>query len=331
MQFVKHGNKFKVVRYAGFDRDKKRPILEIVGTLDLGGCCGLKLSAAMQSGKLKESELQEIEAKKRELREAHRLASIPELPYVLENALTLIVSLTPEEWAAQDATWQRLVAHNGRMFAEILDQLGAPHWTNRHRPESRHRQNRWRKALTSSRTCRRSKSLKCPSSRRKLHPRSAAPPRRQSRRPIRPPLSPHSHSRRKHQQTRQSRRAHLLPRTPRPKKTKQWCFTWGSARSASRPSNPPSIRYAQKLKSCLWKKPWTCLSLPSNFTGPASFSPSGAGKTAGMKSGNGMATARVQACPWSEITVSNRVWAGGPHTTFPPEPSEMGGLLRDSA
>lgn len=126
MQFVKHGNKFKVVRYAGFDRDKKRPILEIVGTLDLDGCCGLKLSAAMQSGKLKESELQEIEAKKRELREAHRLASIPELPYVLENALTLIVSLTPEEWAAQDATWQRRVAHNGRMFAEILDQLGAP-------------------------------------------------------------------------------------------------------------------------------------------------------------------------------------------------------------
>ena len=69
MQFRQRGKKIQVYRYAGYDTEKKRAKMELLGSMDLEGWPGHKLAARISS--LSEEEKAELKAYQKHLEESY--------------------------------------------------------------------------------------------------------------------------------------------------------------------------------------------------------------------------------------------------------------------
>ena len=106
MQFRQRGNRIQVYKYAGYDTEKKRAKMALLGSMDLDGWPGSKLAVRMSS--LSEEEKAEIKSYQKQLEEGCNLRKSNE---ILKNLGTTLMK-------ADDA----LKNNNGEIAGEAWEE-----------------------------------------------------------------------------------------------------------------------------------------------------------------------------------------------------------------
>lgn len=124
MQFVPRGNKIQVYKYTGYNKEKKRPVLSFLGSMEKDGKPGWKLEMAIS--KLDEKDRQEFKEKQRVIKQAAILGGLPwqllEVCMVMQKMSNdeIVSVLNSKDDEGSATTWQERIALYFRLISEAI-------------------------------------------------------------------------------------------------------------------------------------------------------------------------------------------------------------------